>query len=70
MPKLKGVKSHWVQTQKNGKNIMSYALHTHAVSSSVSYACFEYLFTILSTDGRNWSPVAETDDTNSIFKIL
>ena len=63
-----------MQIEKNGKDIISLCintLHTHAVSSSVSYSCFEHLFTMELTQMVEiaWSPVAETD-TNSIFKIL
>ncbi len=49
--------------------VLAYTLHNRAVSTSVSYTCFEHPLTMKLTDGRNWSPVVETD-TNSIFKIL
>ena len=50
--------------------VLVYTLHTHTVSSSVSYTCFEKsVYYETYTDSRNLGPVAETD-TNSIFKIL
>ncbi len=62
-------KSHWVQTEKNGKKhyVLAYILHTHAVSSSVSYTCFEHPFIMkLKQTVEIGSPV----NWHSIFKIL
>ena len=49
--------------------VLVYTLHTHAVSSSVSYTCFEHLFTMKLTQMVEIGALAETD-INSVFKIL
>ncbi len=61
--------ANWEIWQKH--YVLVYTLHTHAVSSMqcLLHMLWTSVYYETYTEGRNWSPVAETD-TNSIFKIL